>query len=134
MRAIFYALYLGAFTCMALGGDLVKCRSPNGKFAMLSTEAEDQGVSIELIEAGSKKVVLKLADTGHPYSEHSKLLWSPDSTRFAFFEDNRRGGSTTVYKRSGDGFEEVSLPETPTARIRTTLARNSGSVSSPSSG
>jgi hypothetical protein len=73
MRAIFYALYLGAFTCMALAGDLVKCRSPNGKFAMLSTEAEDQGVSIELIEAGSKKVVLKLADAGHPVFRTLKI-------------------------------------------------------------
>jgi len=112
MKAILCALYFGAFTSGALAGDLIKYQSPDGEFAMLLTEADDQGVSIKLIETGSRKVLLDLDDTGHPYSEHSKLLWSPDSARFAFFEDNRRGGSTTVYQRSGQAFEEASLPET----------------------
>src|SRR5262245_2715282 len=111
MKAFVCALYFSAFACGALAGDLIKYRSPDGKFGMLLTEADDQGVSISLIELGSRKVVLDLASTGHPYSEHSKLLWSPDSTRFAFFEDNRRGGSTTVYQRGGQAFEEISLPE-----------------------
>jgi hypothetical protein len=111
MKAIFCAFYFGAFTCVALAGDLIKYRSPDGKFALLLVETDDEAVSIKLVEVASRKVVLDLADSGHPYSEHSKLLWSPDSKRFAFFEDNRRGGSTSVYRRSGDAFEEVNLPE-----------------------
>jgi hypothetical protein len=112
MKAMFCALYFGAFTCVTLAGDLTKYRSPDGKFAMLLAEADDEiGVTIKLVEVGSGKVVLDLADTGHPYSESSKLLWSPDSKQFAFFEDNRRGGSTTVYRHSGDAFEELKLPE-----------------------
>jgi hypothetical protein len=79
-----------------------------------------------LIETGSKKVVLDLADTGHPYSEHSKLLWSPDFTRFAFFEDNRRGGSTTVYQRSGNAFQELSLPETSDCKNKKNIGKEFG--------
>jgi hypothetical protein len=126
MKAILCALYFGVFTCGALAGDLLKYQSPDGKFAMLLTEADDQGVSIKLIEAGSRKVLLDLADTGHPYSEHSKLLWSPDSTRFAFFEDNRRGGSTIVYQRSGQAFEEASLPETSDCKNKKNVGKEFG--------
>jgi hypothetical protein len=126
MKAILCALYFGAFTSGALAGDLIKYQSPDGKFAMLLTEADDQGVSIKLIEAGSRKVLVDLADTGHPYSEHSKLLWSPDSTRFAFFEDNRRGGSTIVYQRSGQAFEEASLPETCDCKNKKNVGKEFG--------
>jgi len=126
MKAILCALCFGTLTGGALAGELIKYRSPDGKFAMLLTEGDDQGVSINLIEVGSQKVVLKLADTGHPYSEDSKLLWSPDSTRFAFFEDNRRGGSTTVYQRGGQAFDEVSLPEISDCKNKKNVGKEFG--------
>src|SRR5262249_10016911 len=91
MKAILCALYLGAVTFGTMADDLIKYQSPDGKFAMLLTEADDQEVSIKLIEAGSRNVVLHLTDTGDPYSQHPNMLWSQDSKRFAFFEDNRRG-------------------------------------------
>lgn len=123
MKAIVWALYFSALACGALADDQVKYRSPDKKFAMLLTEGDDQGVTIKLIEVVSRRVLLDLAETGHPYSEDSKLLWSPDSTRVAFFEDNRRGGSTTVYQRSGEAFEAVSLPETPDCKNKKNVGK-----------
>ena len=93
--------------------DATKFPSPDGNFAMLLTEDEKEAghVKIQLIEVSSRKVVLDLAVSGHPYSEDCKLLWSPDSQRFAFYEARRRGGDTTVYFRSDSGFTESPLPE-----------------------
>lgn len=93
--------------------DETKFPSPDGKFAMLLTEDQKEAgrVKIELIDVDSRKVVLDLADSGHPHSQHCKLLWSPDSQRFAFYEAHRRGGDTTVYFRNESGFAESRLPE-----------------------
>jgi hypothetical protein len=101
---------LGLLTVRA--EEATKFPSPDGKFAMLLTDDTDEGrVKIQLIEVGSGKVVLDLADSGHPHSEDCKLLWSPDSQRFAFYEANRRGGGTTVCFRNESVFTESPLPE-----------------------
>jgi len=124
IKAIFCALYFGVFTCMALAGDVIKYRSPDGKFGMLLSETEGElGITIKLIEISSRKIVLDLADSGHPYSDGSKLLWSPDSTKVAFLEGDRRGGSTTVYRRSGDMFEKIVLPETPDCKNKKNIGK-----------
>jgi hypothetical protein len=124
MKAVAFALFFTASICVALAGDPIKYRSPDGKFAMLLSETDDEaGVTIKLVEVASGKVVIDLADTGHPYSENAKLLWSTNSKEFAFFEDDRRGGSTTVYRRSGDTFEDVSLPETPDCKNKQNVGK-----------
>jgi hypothetical protein len=48
--------------------DATKFSSPDGKFAMLLTENQKEAgrVKIELIDVDSRKVVLDLADSGHP--------------------------------------------------------------------
>jgi hypothetical protein len=92
--------------------DRTKDRSPNGKFAMLLTDATEEGrIKIQLIEVSSGKVVLDLAESGHPHAEDCKLLWAPDSQRVAFYEAVHRGGDTTVYFRNDSGFTESPLPE-----------------------
>jgi len=68
-------------------------------------------VKIQLIEVSSRKVVLELAESGHPHSEDCKLFWSPDSQRVAFYEAHHRGGDTTVYFRTESEFIESPLPE-----------------------
>ena len=73
--------------------------------------AEEGRVKIQLVEVSSGKVVLDLAESGHPHAEDCKLLWAPDSQRFAFYEANRRGGDTTVYFRNDSGFTESPVPE-----------------------
>ena len=93
--------------------DDLKYPSPDGKFAMLLTRTDEGNMTIQLIEVSSRKAVADLADTGNPYANECKMLWSPDSQRVAFFNSRRRGGTTTVYFRSESGFEEIALPEMP---------------------
>lgn len=91
--------------------DIIQDKSPDGKFAMLLTEEEKAGVKIRLIEVSSRKVLLDLADSGHPYSNHCKILWAPDSQHFAFYQAHHRGGDTTTYFRKESEFTESPLPE-----------------------
>ena len=92
-----------------------KYPSPNGKFAMRQRKGskDEVGVTIELIEVSTRKAVLELSDNGNSYPNYSKLVWSADSERVAFFEAMRHGGLTTVYFRSGSEFKEIPLPELP---------------------
>jgi hypothetical protein len=103
--------------------EVTKDPSPGGKFAMLLTRAEEgtaeEGTaSLTLIEVSSRRVVLNLtAEISNPSADDSSLLWSGDSKRVAFFEANRRGGTTTVYFRNDSGFMEISLPELPSCEV-----------------
>ena len=116
---IFLMLVAVAFAAVRLslsGADeQVRDTSPDGKFAMLlAPDPNEEGrVKIELIEVSSRKVVLDLALSGHPHDEDCKILWAPDSQRFAFYEAHRRGGNTTAYFRNDSGFTESWLPELP---------------------
>lgn len=111
LRRLIFMLVSGALAfSMARADDETKFPSPDAKFAMLLLP-QDGGVKIQLIEVSSGKVVLDLADSGQPHAGHCKLLWSPDSERFAFYEARHRGGDTTVYFRNESGFTESTLPE-----------------------
>jgi len=106
---LFCILYFGAFICVALAGDLIKYSSPDGKFAMRLA-----GDVSEIVDVKSGKTVLELEEVSGFWAKDSKLLWSPDSKYFAHFSADRRGGSTTVYRRKGDaGFDQVALPDFP---------------------
>src|SRR5947208_4790590 len=106
---LFCILYFGAFICVALAGDLIKYSSPDGKFAMRLA-----GDISEVVDVKSGKTVLELEEVSAFWAKDSKLLWSPDSKYFAHFSADRRGGSTTVYRRKGDaGFDQVALPDFP---------------------
>ena len=106
---LFCILYFGAFVCVALAGDAIKYRSPDGKFAMRLA-----GDVSEIVDVKSGKTVLELEEVSGSWAKDSKLLWSPDSKYFAHFSADRRGGSTTVYRRKGDaGFDQVALPDFP---------------------
>ncbi|PYK48728.1 MAG: hypothetical protein DME20_08265 [Verrucomicrobia bacterium] len=101
-------MYFGAFICVALAGDAIKYRSPDGKFAMRLGDIS------EIVDVKSGKTVLELEEVSGFWAKDSKLLWSPDSKYFAHFSAARRGGSTTVYRRKGDaGFDQVALPDFP---------------------
>ena len=45
-------------------------------------------------------------------------MWSMDSQRVAYFEPDRRGGSTTIYFRNGEKFETTDLPAIPDCKIQ----------------
>ena len=74
--------------------EVIKDKSPNGKFAMRLTNSEE-GVTIELIEVGPRKAVLELAESGRAYAKDSKLLWSGDS----IYRDTAAPSSCALRKR-----------------------------------
>jgi hypothetical protein len=90
--------------------------SPDGKFACLTTYAEDLH-SIDLIDRTSGK---KLQRIGEEDSDRTywHLLWAPDSKRFALM--TRLGHpiqGVDVYVRSGEVFRKLDMPDLPQADI-----------------
>lgn len=88
--------------------DIIRDKSPDGMFALRLTQ-EDEGWSAGIINLKSRKDVVAL-EIYQNFTDDAHLVWSKDSQRVAYFEPDRRGGSTTVYFRKGPEFEEVSLP------------------------
>jgi len=88
--------------------DIIRDKSPDGKFALRITK-ENEGSGAAIINLKSKEDVVGL-EIYQNFTEEAHLVWSKDSQRVAYFEPDRRGGSTTVYFRKGSEFEEVSLP------------------------
>lgn len=91
--------------------DIIRDKSPDGKFA-LRISKDEQGGSAAIIDLKGKDEIVAL-EIYQNYTEEAHLVWSKDSQRVAYFEPDRRGGNTTVYFRNGSIFEEVSLPEIP---------------------
>jgi hypothetical protein len=95
--------------------DIIRDKSPDGKFALRITK-EDEGWSAAIIDLKDKNGVLGLEvyqNQSDVFIKQGHLVWSKDSQRVAYFEPDRRGGSTTVYFRTGSKFEQVELPDIP---------------------
>jgi hypothetical protein len=92
--------------------DIIKDRSPDRKFALRLTEG-DEGWGAAIIDLKSNDDVAGLEiyqNQSDLFIKQGHLVWSKDSQRVAYFEPDRRGGSTTVYFRIGSEFKEVSIP------------------------
>jgi hypothetical protein len=92
--------------------------SPNGRYGMLLTEdpsGDAEKTRIELVELATKRVLAELReeDDWPDAATNANLEWSKDSTRVAAYKGGRRGGTTRLFVREGDGFVEVKLPELP---------------------
>ena len=107
------AAFVLALPIAGVAGEKLKDRSPDGQFAMSLKDEKDHEVSITLVETKRHKFVQKLSDSGHPYSDGARILWSPDSKRFAYSEENRKGKLTQLYIRKDSSFEDVELPDLP---------------------
>ncbi len=90
--------------------DIIRDKSPDGKFALRFTRDDKGSWEAAIINLKSKDEEVGLEIYQNGYIEGAHLVWSKDSQRVAYFEPNRRGGSTTVYFRKGSEFEEVSIP------------------------
>jgi hypothetical protein len=112
-RAFLVAAFVLAVPIVGFAREKTKERSPDGRFAMALQDGKDGEVSITLVETKTHKFVLKLDDSGHPYCDASRIVWSPDSKRFAFYEEDRKRFWTYVYIRKDSGFEQVELPDLP---------------------
>jgi hypothetical protein len=107
------AIFILAVPIAGFAREKIKDRSPDGRFAMALQDGKDGEVSVTLVDTKTHKFVLKLDDSGHPYCDASRVLWSPDSKRFAFYQEDRKRNWTYLYIRKDSGFEQVELPELP---------------------
>jgi hypothetical protein len=114
----------------AEGKEIIKDKSPDGKFALRLIHGEE-GWDTEIIETATKKKVIDLesvalsgdkdrivwmSDSSEPverYGNEATLIWSRDSQRVAYYNSDRRNRTMSVYFRNGSTFEEVALPEFP---------------------
>jgi len=87
-----------------------KDKSPNGKFALELSRADDGQWVLAIVDLKSKGAVASL-DTYQNMVEGARLVWSKDSQRVAYFEPDRRGGTTHIYFRKSSEFNEVEYPE-----------------------
>jgi hypothetical protein len=103
----------------AQAGETVTCQSPEGKFALRHVYA-DMNPSVgdtAIIETATHKTVLPL--TSNRVLGELKVVWSDDSQRVAYFEDDQNVArrSTRVFLRSGSSFNEIQLPELPASKL-----------------
>ncbi len=105
----------------ANGEEIIKDRSPDGRFA-LQLSRDDEGMfGIGVIDVASHKELVSLDSLGNPYAKESGLVWSPDSKRVAYNEESRRGGNATVYQLKNDAFVELKLPDLPDCEAKRVL-------------
>jgi hypothetical protein len=102
---------LGAFSISVLHAkDVLKDKSPDGKFALQIHHGEE-GWEAAIINLRSGGEETRLEVYQNNYIEGMGLTWSKDSNRVAYFEPDRRGGTTHIYFRKGAEFEEIDFPE-----------------------
>jgi hypothetical protein len=112
MSAVAVILILNCLVPSLEAKDIVRDKSPDGKFALRFTKMEEGG-GAAIIDLKSKDDVVGLEvyqNQTDLFIKQGHLIWSKDSQRVAYFEPDRRGGSTTVYFRIGSEFKEVSIP------------------------
>jgi hypothetical protein len=89
--------------------------SPNGEFAFLTTRGEENTIDLIDKESGKK---LQRIDASDISSVSWRLLWAPDSRRFALMTKvGHPNQGVDVYFRSGQEFQKVELPQLPEANI-----------------
>jgi hypothetical protein len=91
--------------------DIIKDKSPDGKFALQISRTDEGWWSAEIVGLKSEDVVF--LEIYQNMVEGVRLVWSKDSERVAYFEPDRRGGSTHIYFRNGSNFDEVEYPDVP---------------------
>jgi hypothetical protein len=126
-----FVLIANCFVSSLNAEEMIKDKSPDGKFALRLIHGEE-GWETSIVELPSKKKIIDLeviATSGdherrawvasvdtfriEDYAKDARLLWSNDSQRVTYFNEDRDEHTMSVYFRNGDTFEEVTLPEIP---------------------
>jgi hypothetical protein len=110
--------YFPETTKILFRGEIVDWISPDGRYAIRKTftnplDLTDSKGHAELIEKATGQTVCDLtnADIGAGGDREGSVLWSPDSTRFAYVASSPQGtAQTTVYQSSGKSFTKINLP------------------------
>ena len=91
--------------------------SPDGRFCVHLEKTEGAGgivmTKVDLVAAKSGEELCELGTVGNPWAANIRVLWSPDSRRFAYVEPRRRGDWTELWVSKGNSFEELDRPDTP---------------------
>ena len=127
-RTLRFALGIGLATALAAlaqeGGTQKRPLfvSPDGRFGIRIEKTEDaDGITmrrVDLVDAKSGAKLRELDTVGDQYASGIRLLWSPDSRRFALVTPSRRGDWTNVWGLKGENFEQVNLPEMPSPDMK----------------
>lgn len=126
-----FVLIANCFVSSLNAEEMIKNKSPDGKFALRLIHGEE-GWETSIVELPSKKKIIDLevvATSGdherrawvasvdtfriEDYAKDAKLVWSNDSQRVAYFNEDRDEHTMSVYFRNGKTFEEVALSELP---------------------
>jgi hypothetical protein len=84
--------------------------SPDEKFSFLIGRGEDQQ-TIDLIDKKTEKVFQRIADDAMS-SVSYKVLWAPDSKRFALMtRTGHPNQDVRVYFLKGDKFQDIKIPD-----------------------
>jgi hypothetical protein len=84
--------------------------SPDGKFSFLIGHGEYQQ-TIDLIDKKTEKVLQHIADDDMS-SVSYKVLWAPDSKRFALMtRAGHPNQDVTVYLQKADRFQKIKIPD-----------------------
>lgn len=100
--------------------EMVDWPSPDGRYAIRKVfsdacaSRESKITRAELIDKATGKAIADLtdADIGEGYHREGKVMWSPDSQRFAFFSGaDGSAAQTVVYQTDGRTFTRTKQPE-----------------------
>ena len=97
------------FVASAEEKEIIKDKSPDGKFALLIS-GNELYPEAALIELGLNRKIVDLGGVGY-YVHDTGLVWSANSQWVACFTPNHPAETTTVYVRNGQNFEQIKLPE-----------------------
>ncbi len=78
------------------------------------------------MERATRRVIVDL-DKDALFAPDAKLVWSPDSQRFAYvreIKDDPHAVGTRVFQRNGATFDEIKLPDLPPPKLPTQASRS----------
>ena len=91
--------------------------SPDGRFCVHLKKTENAGgivmTKVGLVAVKSGEELCELGTVGNPWAADIRVLWAPDSRRFAYVEPTRRGDWTELWVLNGNSFEQLDLPDMP---------------------
>ena len=127
MKLLGFVVALSGSFCLAVslqGDEVTPCQSPDRKFALRCVYADKQPYNGEaaIVDLETHKNVFSLNPNWT--LGYTKLVWSADSKRVAYFFE-KGGGSWTyqmgmrVFTRTAgtSSFNEIALPELPTPKL-----------------
>ncbi len=96
--------------------------SPDGRYGVrIGKTADTEGITrmaAELEEVESGEPLCELETPGNQWATGIRLLWSPDSRRFAFVSPSRRGDWTSLWVLENGSFEQVAMPRMPALDLK----------------